>query len=225
MKLIPTSPNREEYLACTPLVDYDHPQVAALAKQLGEGETDPFVLGRKCYHFVRDEIGHSWDVKGHAVPATASETLLAGEGICFAKSMLLASLLRYHGIPTGFCYQRLRLGAVPGKYCIHALNGVYLTPPGDWIRQDARGRRPNREAEFSNVKEILPCHPDPAKEEVDYPFLLPHPPPGGGGLPAPEHRRHLDVPQRFAGGTILSPSPIGGKTPLFAVGKGALFDF
>lgn len=177
MKLIPTSPNREEYLACTPLVDYDHPQVAALAKQLGEGETDPFVLGRKCYHFVRDEIGHSWDVKGHAVPATASQTLLAGEGICFAKSMLLAALLRYHGIPTGFCYQRLRLGAVPGKYCIHALNGVYLTPPGDWIRQDARGRRPNREAEFSNVREILPCHPDPAKEEVDYPFLLPHPHP------------------------------------------------
>ena len=41
MKLIPTSPNREEYLACTPLVDYDHPQLAALAKQLGEGETDP----------------------------------------------------------------------------------------------------------------------------------------------------------------------------------------
>ena len=89
----------------------------------------------------------------------------------------MPSLLRYHGIPTGFCYQRLRLGAVPGKYCIHALNGVYLTPPGDWIRQDARGRRPNREAEFSNVKEILPCHPDPTKEEVDYPFLLPHPHP------------------------------------------------
>ena len=158
MKLIPVSNHRSDYLACTSLVDYDHPQVAALAKQLGEGETDLFTIGQKCYAFVRDEIGHSWDVKGHAVPTTASETLLAGEGICFAKSMLLAALLRYHGIPAGFCYQRLRLGAVPGKYCVHALNGVYLDPPGSWIRQDARGRRPNRQAgSFPELRRFCPA--------------------------------------------------------------------
>ncbi len=177
MELIPVSQKLEDYLVCTPLVDYDHPQVAALAKRLGEGETDPFMIGQKCYAFVRDEIGHSWDVKGHAVPATASQTLLAGEGICYAKSMLLAALLRYHGIPTGFCYQRLRLGAVPGKYCVHALNGVYLNPPGDWIRQDARGNRRKHRAEFSAREEILPFAADPADGEADYPFLLPDPHP------------------------------------------------
>lgn len=177
MELIPTGRCLEDYLACTPLVDYCHPKVAALADKLREGETDPFVIGQKCYTFVRDEISHSWDVQGHAVPATASETLLAGEGICFAKSMLLAALLRKNGIPAGFCYQRLRLGAVPGKYCVHALNGVYFPSQGRWIRQDARGRRPNRQAEYSDREEILPCHPDPAKDEVDYPWLLPEPHP------------------------------------------------
>lgn len=60
------------------------------------------------YEFVRDAISHSGDVAGRAVTCAASDVLQAREGLCYAKSHLLAALLRSNGIPAGFCYQALR---------------------------------------------------------------------------------------------------------------------
>jgi len=92
------------------------------------------------FEFVRDEISHSWDIQGKRVTCSASDVLTYKEGICYAKSHLVASLLRSQGIPTGFCYQRLMLFDTPEKgYCIHALNAVFLKTLNKWQRLDARG--------------------------------------------------------------------------------------
>lgn len=59
------------------------------------------------FRFVRDEVLHSWDIQSKRVTCDASDVLAAKEGICYAKSHLLAALLRSQDIPAGFCYQRL----------------------------------------------------------------------------------------------------------------------
>lgn len=46
-------------------------------------------------------IKHSWDVQDKRVTKTAAEVLEQGVGICWAKSNLLAALLRANGIPAG----------------------------------------------------------------------------------------------------------------------------
>lgn len=78
------------------------------------------------------------------------------EGICYAKSHLLAALLRAQGIPCGLCYQKLTLGDTPETgYCVHALNAIYLSGERRWIRLDARGNKLGVDAQFSLTEERL----------------------------------------------------------------------
>jgi len=61
-------------------------------------------------------------------------------GYCYAKSHLLAALLRANNIPAGLCYQRLTIENDMLPYCLPALNAVYL-PKYGWYRIDARGNK------------------------------------------------------------------------------------
>ena len=171
------------YLEASALIDYEHPAIAAWAieqetaahenKQQSEEETV-----RRAFHFVRDSIAHSWDIQSRRVTAKASEVLQHGEGICYAKSHLLAALLRRQNIPAGLCYQRLTLGDTPDTgYCIHALNTVYLPSLGLWIRLDARGNKPGVDAQFSTDAEQLAYAVRPDMGECDYwvNYAVPHP--------------------------------------------------
>lgn len=117
---------------------------------------------------MRDKIHHSWDVRDKRVTVTASDVLREGVGICWAKANLLAALLRANGIPAGFSYQRLTLGdTVDTGYCIHALNTVYISTLGRWIRLDARGNKDGVNAQFSLDEEILAFHVC-SEGEIDY---------------------------------------------------------
>lgn len=107
---------------------------------------------------------------------TASQVLKEGAGICYAKSNLLAALLRAASIPVGICYQRLTLGDTPeSDYCVHALNAVYIAELNKWVRMDARGNKGNVHAEFSIDKEILAFNIRPEYDEKDYPNLYAEP--------------------------------------------------
>lgn len=98
------------------------------------------------------------------------------EGICFAKSHLLAALLRKLGIPAGFCYQRLVLDdADPTDLTLHGLNAVYLPSLERWIRLDARGNKPGVEAQFSLETEILAYPVRTELGEIDYPTIYSQP--------------------------------------------------
>ena len=91
-----------EYLRCDAVID--HPSVSKLADQLyGEAENETDFI-RKAYEYVRDRISHSADAGVESVTCSASEVLKAGHGICFAKSHLLAAILRSKSVPTGFCF-------------------------------------------------------------------------------------------------------------------------
>lgn len=138
-----------------------------------EEETEKIAVA---FHFVRDEIDHSWDIQSTRVTRSASEVLKYKEGICYAKSMLLAALLRSQNIPTGFCYQRLTLGDTPETgYCIHALNAVYIGYLDRWIRIDARGNTNGIDAQFSLEEEKLAFPIRSEYDEVDYGTIYANP--------------------------------------------------
>ena len=171
---IVTAP-REAYLAPAPLIDCASPEITAFVDSR-LGACSPEEAARRVFHFVRDEVSHSWDIQGRRVTRGASDALRYREGICYPKSHLFAALLRRHGVPTALCYQRLTLLDDDSRgYAIHALNAVYLD--GRWRRLDARGNKPGVAAEFSLEEERLAFPVRSAYEEIDYPMLLaePHP--------------------------------------------------
>src|SRR5215475_2648896 len=143
MQLICQSSDLGDYLTELETVNYSHPALWQKIEQLrlAAGETTLDYI-KTAYHFVRDEIHHSMDIQSTNVTCKASEVLQEREGICYAKSHLLAALLRAQGIPSGFCYQRLLLGeTVEEGHCIHGLNAVYIEKQERWLRLDARGNK------------------------------------------------------------------------------------
>ncbi|HTX57864.1 MAG TPA: transglutaminase family protein [Candidatus Acidoferrales bacterium] len=165
----------EEYLLPSELVDRDQTEVAAFVDTELRG-CDPITAARRTFHFVRDEVRHSWDVQGHRVTRSASEALRFREGVCYAKSHLVAAILRRYGLPTALCYQRLTLfDDERGGFALHALNAVFID--NAWHRVDARGNRPGVTAEFSLEEERLAFPVRSHLGEVDYPGLFAHPHP------------------------------------------------
>jgi len=161
------------YLASSLYIDSDHPAVRARAAALAAGAVGEAAIAARCFAFVRDEVAHSWDYQRNPVTCRASDVLQHGTGYCYAKSHLLAALLRANGIPAGLCYQRLAVGEAGPPFCLHGLNAVYLQDFG-WYRIDARGNKPGVDAAFTPPREQL-AFPVLAPEERDLPEIWPAP--------------------------------------------------
>lgn len=136
-------------------IDYDHPAVAAKATALAEGLDDKTAITKRCFEFVRDDIKHTGDAGEGISTIKASDVLEQKTGWCYAKSHLLAALLRANGIPAALCYQRLSCSEyAPDIYCLHGLNAVWLESCG-WYRIDARGNKEGVDAQFTPPVERL----------------------------------------------------------------------
>ncbi len=158
----------DEYLKCDEIIDYKNEAVAGLADTLQEGSDGETDFIRKAYEYVRDRFPHSADAEEDRITIRASEVLAAGHGICFAKSHLLAAILRAKGVPAGFCYQKLILDDKTAPVLIyHGLNGVYIREIDRWIRLDARGNKEGVDARFSLDREQLafPIRPECGEED------------------------------------------------------------
>jgi transglutaminase-like putative cysteine protease len=168
----------DDYLLELNEVNYSNQNIKKKAAELFKPSQTEIEKAKIAFEFVRDEISHSWDIQSKRVTRNASEVLEFKEGICYAKSHLLAALLRLQGIPTGFCYQRLMLFDTPDKgYCIHALNAIFFKSLNKWIRVDARGNKEGIDAEFSIEEEKLAFPINEKLDEKDYPVIYakPHP--------------------------------------------------
>jgi hypothetical protein len=148
------------YLGACEVIDWKHPAVLGHARALAAGAAEPVAVAKRCFEWVRDEIKHSRDHMLQPVSCAASEVLEIGSGYCYAKSHLLAALLRANGIPAGLCYQRLSRDDAGSPYCLHGLNAVWLQDVG-WYRIDPRGNRSDVDAQF-----------DPPHERLAFPALL-----------------------------------------------------
>lgn len=161
------------YLACSDAVDWSHPAIMLQAKRLAAGHSDVFAIANACFEWVRDEVMHSRDFERNPVTWRASDVLLHRTGYCYAKSHLLAALLRANGIPAGFCYQRLSVGDSGPPYCLHGFNAIELPGVG-WYRVDARGNRAGIDAQFTPPVERLAFALQSA-EEVEFANVLADP--------------------------------------------------
>jgi len=161
------------YLVSSHYIDWQHPLVLSKAKELSVGCSNTLEVTQACFEFVRDEIKHSWDYKLNPVTCKASEVLQFGTGYCYAKSHLLAALLRANKIPAGLCYQRLTIANNQPPFCLHGLNALFLEEFG-WYRVDARGNKEGVNAQFTPPIEQL-AFPILTKGEMDLPEIWPEP--------------------------------------------------
>jgi hypothetical protein len=141
------------FLRVTRIVDWETPEVAVLAGRLASGRVSPSEVACAAFEWVRDQVLHTVDHARDPVTCSASEVLRAGTGFCYAKSHLLAALLRANGIPAGFVYQRLAAGGA--TFVLHGLNAVWLRDVG-WYRVDPRGNRDHLVSAFNPPREVLP---------------------------------------------------------------------
>ena len=176
MKVIPYTNVMEKYLEADDIINYESEAIIQLADTLYEKSENELEYIKSAYEFVRDNISHSADIAENKLTCTATEVLEAGHGICFAKSHLLAALLRCKSIPTGFCYQKLILDDETAPVLIyHGLNGVYIKEFQKWIRLDARGNKEGVNAQFSVEAEQLAFPIRPELGEVDDFVVYPTP--------------------------------------------------
>jgi transglutaminase-like putative cysteine protease len=172
------SDNLQDYLKKSDVIDYDHKLIIDKCLELKEDTEDDISLIKKVYEFIRDEIRHSGDIGAEEVTCKASEVLELGHGICCAKSHLLAAMLRFFGIPAGFCYQKLCSGQEGvNRKVLHGLNAVYLTELNRWARLDARGNKPGVDAQFSIDEEKIAwlVNKDLGEEDHQIIFTEPNP--------------------------------------------------
>jgi len=161
------------YLRATEIINCKHSEILILAGQLANDSSDPVEIAKHCFEWVRDEIKHSHDYQLDPVTCRASDVLAARTGYCYAKSHLLAALLRANRIPTGFCYQRLAFDDDGPPYCLHGLNAIFL-PEFGWYRVDARGNKQGVNAQFTPPIEQL-AFPIQFAGEADLPEIWPDP--------------------------------------------------
>ncbi len=148
--------NIDQYLKEDNIIDFGNEIITQLADVLYQEADSEVAYIKRVYEFVRDNVSHSADINEDIITCSASEVLKERHGICFAKSHLLAALLRCKSIPTGFCYQKLFLDDETAPVLIyHGLNGVYINEHKKWIRLDARGNKEGVNAQFSLYEEYL----------------------------------------------------------------------
>lgn len=156
----------DKYLESSEYIDWKHPNVSTLAYELSNGVDKDQDIALKCFEWVRDKIKHSSDFKLNPVTCKASDVLTHGTGYCYAKSHLLAALLRANKIPAGLCYQRLSVFEDGSPYSLHGLNAIYLKDVG-WYRVDPRGNKAGVDAQFSPPREKL-AFPIAEPNEADF---------------------------------------------------------
>ena len=170
----------QEYLQASEIIDWQHPEILELAHHLASTCETTEETAKACFEWVRDQVQHSRDYQMNPVTWRASDVLKYRTGYCFAKSHLLAALLRANQIPAGFCYQRLTIDNPPVQRSdidvpctLHGLNAVLL-PEFGWYRIDSRGNKDGVNAQFTPPQEQLAFELK-ISQEANFPDILAEP--------------------------------------------------
>lgn len=143
------SNNIKNYLISSDIIDYQNLNIIEKTNQIIKTLTSSIDKIKNIYVWVRDNIPHSKDINSDIVTCKASDVLNKGTGICYAKSHLLAAMLRLIKIPTGFCYQLLKKDPPFSGFVLHGLNAIYIKNKNKWILVDSRGNTGIINAQFN----------------------------------------------------------------------------
>ena len=171
----------KKYLQISEIIDWQNSEILGLAHHLASTHQTTEDIAKSCFEWVRDEIRHSRDYQMNPVTCRASDVLKYKTGYCFAKSHLLAALLRANQIPAGLCYQRLTIDDPPTikpyeqnvSCTLHGLNAIFLPEIG-WYRVDARGNRDGINAQFTPPQEQL-AFEIRSPQEANFPNIFAEP--------------------------------------------------
>lgn len=172
MRLIQMSESMADYLGSSRVIDHDHMAIRRTALMVSAHARDELEVAKAVFEFVRDHISHTFDIGAGEVTCSASEVLMQSHGTCYAKSHLLAAMMRCSGVPAGFCYQVLADCDSPSGHVLHGLNAIYLKSQGKWIRIDARGNKPGIDVQFDPRKDMLAYHADEGRGESEDPRIF-----------------------------------------------------
>ncbi len=150
------------YLACNEVINCTHPDIRTCARTLTRNAPSEADQIHALFTFVRDRIVHTCDDGKHELVWKASDVLMTGHGLCFAKAHLFVALCRAVGIPAGLCYQRVRDDEY--RYVLHGFSAVYLEQLNRWIRLDSRGGFEENSAHISDGEDIMIYGPDQDSE-------------------------------------------------------------
>ncbi len=145
----------KEFLEPTAIIDSASPAIVAAAEEIVAGASEDEEIARRCFLWVRDVVRHSSDHQISVVTCVASDVLKHRVGFCYAKSHLLAALLRARGVPAALCYQRLAFDDSASAFFLHGLVAIHLRRHG-WYRVDPRGNKPGIFSGFNPPVEELP---------------------------------------------------------------------
>lgn len=171
----PESNNINDYIKSDEIIDYGQKIIIDKCREVVRNTKNEYDLIKTVFEFVRDKIHHSADIGEQRVTCKASEVLKFGHGNCCGKSHLLAAMLRYFGIPTGFCYQKLCSDEDINHKVLHGLNAVYLKEFHKWVRLDARGNKEGIDAQFSIDEEKIAWPIKKEFGEEDNPIIYKNP--------------------------------------------------
>lgn len=143
--LNPQNLNKDTCLLEDQFMDYSHPLVAAAARTLTKGYSDPWDKISGIFNFVRDKITYNF-APNLAGPEDfkASRIIKARQGFCHQKAILSAALLRAVEIPSALYFQdiidypllksRYKEYIPSGILYYHGLTAVFVD--GTWFRLD-----------------------------------------------------------------------------------------
>lgn len=129
----------QEWLAPTPWIESEAPEIRALAARLTADAGSPREAAVRLHDYVRDEVRFGWTRRFYRM--TAREVLGARIGYCNTKATLFVALLRAAGIPARQHFvdltSQVLAGLVDtgGPYVDHSYTEVFLD--GTWRRVDS----------------------------------------------------------------------------------------
>lgn len=163
----------QDFLSTTKYIDYKDEAIQMKIRELFSDNMDDVEKTKIVYHFMQEEIPHSFDCNATVITAKASDVLKNRTGICHAKANLFAALLRSQNIPVGFCFEHITLADDASKgHCVHAFNAVYLN--GRWVKLDVGGSRKTN-AQFSLEEPILAYPPRAEYDEYFFEGIYANP--------------------------------------------------
>jgi transglutaminase-like putative cysteine protease len=167
------SPGPEHRVRPTAVIDSEHPDVAAFAREHAQGATDEIDRAVRLYYAVRDGI--RYDPYGAVIDVPglrASTTLASRRGWCVAKAVLLAACYRAQGLPArlGFADVRnhlstanLRSSMGTDVFYWHGYTSVFLE--GRWVKAT-----PAFNVELCDKFGLLPLEFDGRRDSLFHPF-------------------------------------------------------
>lgn len=162
-----------ECLRPTDLIDSDHPDIIAFAKEVVGSETDPKAKAIKLYYAVRDDFYYDpYGVRMTPDHFRASACLERNSGFCITKAGLLAAAARGQGIPARLGFADVRNHVSTKRmtdqmgtdvFYYHGFTELFID--GKWVKAT-----PAFNIELCDRFRIMPLEFDGENDSVFHPF-------------------------------------------------------